>query len=784
MSNAQIRTRSDRVAALPKPERIWQRWYRSLRDKNWWGRWGIAAAAAVFVVLACRSWEPAFPYRSGGVTSRDLVARVPFEVPNPSKTELMREQRRREVPVYYANRTQPLTQVRERLKDQLFTLLRNPDLASLDKAGLATWDSFLTNNPVVSAHSREEVWNALQQTLAMDTTLQGLDEAVQAAMLTFYEHGLLVSLEHTIEEGNQRSIRVYQASRPEDDELVPVDRVRIPQIEPDLQERLTREFSQRFGNSEAPLAALAIDGWLAEQLKDCVTLTYDSKLSEEARRAAADQVEPVADKFFAGTSVLIRAGQPIGVDELKLLRAEHEAVRHAITTPGKIARLLATFGMLSALYVLCSVFIYWVGDRRLLAHVSGVARLLSLAVVTMLVCRLAMGEQLRLEVVPIVMAACAATVVYGRPLAMLLMVSVCLAITLLLGQGLREFVVLIAAALTTILLTGRIRTRTRLLAVGLGAAGVTAATAIGTGILSQQLWGIDPGVRGDLLGVDVHWWTPWQQLGREALWHAGSAMLAGFMMTGFLPLVERLFGVQTDLTLLELGDASHPLLRQLAQRAPGTYNHSINVASIAEPAAEAIGANGLLVRVGAYFHDIGKLFKPNYFIENQGLGPNQHDSLQPAMSTLVIIAHVKDGADLARSHHLPQSIIDFIEQHHGTTLVEYFYRQAAERSQRDAESTPVSDRDFRYPGPKPQSLEAAVLMLADTVESASRALVEPTPARIKGLVEDVSMKKLSDGQFDECGLTLLQLNVVKQSLVKSLTAIYHARVKYPGQQSA
>jgi membrane-associated HD superfamily phosphohydrolase len=139
---------------------------------------------------------------------------------------------------------------------------------------------------------------------------------------------------------------------------------------------------------------------------------------------------------------------------------------------------------------------------------------------------------------------------------------------------------------------------------------------------------------------------------------------------------------------------------------------------------------------------------------------------------------------LARSHHLPQTIVDFIEQHHGTTLVEYFYRQAAERSQRDGESTPISDRDFRYPGPKPQTIEAAVLMLADTVESASRALVEPTPARIRGLVEEVSMKKLSDGQFDECGLTLLQLNCVKQSLVKSLTAIYHARVKYPGQQSA
>jgi putative nucleotidyltransferase with HDIG domain len=236
--------------------------------------------------------------------------------------------------------------------------------------------------------------------------------------------------------------------------------------------------------------------------------------------------------------------------------------------------------------------------------------------------------------------------------------------------------------------------------------------------------------------------------------------------------------------LLELGDASHPLLRQLAQRAPGTYNHSINVAAIAEAAADAIGAHGLLTRVGAYFHDIGKIFKPNYFVENQGQGGNRHESLQPAMSTLVIIAHVKDGADLARQHKLPKPIIDFIEQHHGTTLVEYFFREATKRSQQDPNGEEVSETTFRYPGPKPQTLEAAVLMLADAVESASRSLVEPTSSRIHNLVDEIAMKKLLDRQFDECGLTLKQLDLIKSSLVKSLNAIYHGRVKYPGQQTA
>ena len=208
------------------------------------------------------------------------------------------------------------------------------------------------------------------------------------------------------------------------------------------------------------------------------------------------------------------------------------------------------------------------------------------------------------------------------------------------------------------------------------------------------------------------------------------------------------------------------------------------MAAIAEAAADAIGAHGLLTRVGAYFHDIGKMFKPNYFVENQEQGGNCHDTLQPAMSTLVIIAHVKDGADLARQHRLPRPIIDFIEQHHGTTLVEYFFREAAKRSQTDPNKEEVSETSFRYPGPKPQTLEAAVLMLADSVESACRTLVEPTSSRIQNLVDQIAMKKLLDGQFDKCGLTLQQLDLLKSSLVKSLTAIYHGRVKYSGQASA
>jgi putative nucleotidyltransferase with HDIG domain len=253
-------------------------------------------------------------------------------------------------------------------------------------------------------------------------------------------------------------------------------------------------------------------------------------------------------------------------------------------------------------------------------------------------------------------------------------------------------------------------------------------------------------------------------------------------MTGLLPVVEWVFDVQTDISLLELGDAAHPLLQELSRRAPGTHNHSMNVASIGEAAADAIGANSLLVRVGAYFHDIGKMLKPGYFVENQGTEENRHESLLPAMSSLVIIAHVKDGADLAEHHNLPQAIIDFIEQHHGTTLVEFFYREAEKLSEDDPDGTETDEANFRYPGPKPQSREAGIMMLADAVESASRSLVDPAPARIESMVREMAGKRLADGQFDDCGLTLQELHQIENSLIKSLAAVYHARVKYPDQE--
>ncbi len=460
---------------------------------------------------------------------------------------------------------------------------------------------------------------------------------------------------------------------------------------------------------------------------------------------------------------LVPAGEPLSPEKIILLREDHLRETASLSSMHALVRSVATLGMIGALYALCGYFVYY-QDRRLLKDLRRFSSLLLLLVVSSAMACWSWTDPWRAEVAPILVFGMTCGIAYRRELALLFSTSLLIFLGLVCGYGLGEFVVLSGATATAILLVGRIRSRSKLIKVGFFTGLATLILSLITGILEGQSLG--------------------RPLCTMAAWNGMWAFAAGFFVTGLLPSIESVFGVLTDISLLELGDASHPLLQELVRRAPGTYNHSINVASIAEAAAEAIGARRLLVRVGAYFHDIGKMLKPGYFVENQGANGNRHDTLVPAMSTLIIIAHVKDGADLARQHHLPEPVIDFIEQHHGTTLVEYFYRRASQQSETNPSGGSVHEEAFRYPGPKPQTREAAVLMLADAVESAARSLVEPTPARIEGLVEEIAMKRLLDGQFDECGLTLKQLRIVQDSLIKSLTAVYHGRVKYPDQRTA
>jgi putative nucleotidyltransferase with HDIG domain len=264
----------------------------------------------------------------------------------------------------------------------------------------------------------------------------------------------------------------------------------------------------------------------------------------------------------------------------------------------------------------------------------------------------------------------------------------------------------------------------------------------------------------------------------DCAWGLANGILSSFLVMGLLPLFEYLFKTSTNITLLELSDMSHPLLKELALKAPGTYLHSHLVGNLAEAACESIGANALLARIGSYYHDIGKIEKAEYFSENETSVRSKHERLKPSMSSLVIGNHVKEGVDLAQRYHLNRQVIDIIQQHHGTSLMYFFYKRALEEMAADG---PLKEQDYRYLGPKPQTKEAAVVLLADSVEASSRTLSDPTPGKIRNMVQRIINNKFIDNQLDECDLTLRDLYKISEAFVRVLIAAFHVRTEYPAK---
>lgn len=281
----------------------------------------------------------------------------------------------------------------------------------------------------------------------------------------------------------------------------------------------------------------------------------------------------------------------------------------------------------------------------------------------------------------------------------------------------------------------------------------------------------------------------WENASVVSVLHQSAACMGGSLLSAIialliLPMFEHVFGITTDISLLEFADLGHPLLQQLALEAPGTYHHSLVVANIAQAAAEAIGANSLEARVSAYFHDIGKLTKPNFFAENIHLQENPHDNLSPSMSTLIITAHVKEGLSLAMLHKLPEPVRCAIREHHGTSMLQCFHHKAVNQLELEmgipsTQATRIDDQCFRYPGPRPSTCVSGIICLADAVEAASRSLEKPTPGHIENLVNEIIYKRLNDGQLDECELSLLDLSKVRKAFVFTLTTMLHGRIAYP-----
>jgi cyclic-di-AMP phosphodiesterase PgpH len=335
---------------------------------------------------------------------------------------------------------------------------------------------------------------------------------------------------------------------------------------------------------------------------------------------------------------------------------------------------------------------------------------------------------------------------------------------------------------TAVLLTQQVRRRSRLIRAGL-------FVGLAIWLLSLTFGLIGP------INLFNPVATDWSTIGIQSAFAVGNGIVTATVVGGILPMLEQLFQITTDISWLEASDLNHPLLRRMTIEAPGTYHHSLVVANLAESAAEAIGANATLCRVCSYFHDVGKLVKPEYFTENMNFERNPHDDLAPTMSALIIIAHVKEGVDLALKYGLNQQVIDVIQQHHGTSLVFYFYARALQQLEdakaggkimkmREEDIPEVAEESFRYSGPKPQTRESAIISLADMVESASRSLEKPTPAKIEQLVRELIDQRLADHQLDECDLTLRDLRKIGERFRFTLMSMLHTRIAYPKEGKA
>lgn len=778
-----------------------------------WARVALCVAATSILWVVMAGWAPAFSYRIREAPARDLHARTTFEFDDLQATDEEKQRTQRNLLCFYVNDQQALVQLRQALVDDVFEILKKDFEAIEDRETLNRF--FLNANgtvaevpplppaPVVEeaepksdpeavaetaepgkaedvegpeVNEEPEItdplhlnFNRFKRSLEKDAELKEFREAVKHAFLDFDNNGLFDSLTHEIGQGSMDEIDVY-IKETGDAKRVAVSSVRIPEVAGKLQSELASELKHKSESiSDGEFLASVIFRWIEPRLPE--TLTWDKEATQKRTDETLRAIEPVKKTYNPGEPLEqfnaealerrgIKAGVPINEADLKLLRAEHKAQADSEDWTARVIRSISFVGLFAAVFSMLSQYLYY-RDRHLIDHLQSFSLLLGLITLTLVTAWwLSLYPTWRAEVVPIVLFSMTVAIAYHVELALFVTGLVCFAFCAAHGYGLDEFVILMSASSTSAFYCRKIRSRTRLVNVGLSAAAIVFPTVLGVRFMLGQ---------------------PMQQaLLTDAILFSAGTFAAGLLMTNLLPFLEGWFEIQTDARLLELSDANHPLLKELVQRAPGTYNHSINVASISEAAADAIGANGLLCRVAAYFHDVGKLRKPEYFIENQA-GVNKHDDLTTSMSTLVIVAHVKDGVEIGRNHKLPPRIIDLIEQHHGTTMVEYFYRLAIKNSEdeNDGVASGVDEADFRYPGPRPQTREAAVMMLADAVESASRTLREPTPARIESLVTEISKKKLDDNQFDQCDITIEELKTICDSLVKSLNAMYHARVQYP-----
>lgn len=725
-----------------------QSWPRRFSERRLWWTIGYIAFFTLFASLIHWVAERSVPYHVGQTLDDAVVAREEFTYENDALTRQKREQAANSVyPVYVTN--QPLI---DRVRSRLVTV---GEIALANRG--KTWEQLSEADQRKLSMTPEE-FESLKFEVGVDDG-KGWQEKIKRYVEQIASLPVLPNDRFEVELNQHQAIELRIAGRAT--EIVEQARwMRADDARDDIQQIAERVFSDT-GPFDHYATSLVTDRLSS-------TCLYDEPLTQQARENARNSVQPQLETIRKG-EVVAEAGTQITTELLQRLEAENAAYRDSLGLTQQWLGRVGLAGLILAISAGLWFYIYTYNPRIIENPWRGsaitIVLLVALAVSLFGVSLTPPYLFYAFAVGPVLFAAILLSIVYDQRFALAAGAIHALLIAASIDQPIAVFVIMLTGVAVAVRQLPDVRTRSKIAWVGVWTAGALALMVLLFGLLRSTQ---TPGYNISSVLIDM-------------LVVALTSMGVGALIQTLLPGIERVFQVTTSMTLKELNDASLPLLRRLVERAPGTYQHSLRLADLAEAAAEAIGANSLLCKVGAMYHDIGKINKPDYFIENQGRGMNRHDKLSPAMSLLIIVGHVKDGLEMAREEGLPRVIRHFIESHHGTTLVEYFYNQA--RKQSEEEETPApTEFEYRYPGPKPQTREAAILMLCDGIESAGRALAEPTPIRLEQLVHRMAQKRLMDGQFDECNITLRELHLIELAIHKTLCAIYHARIAYPGDK--
>ena len=728
---------------------------------------GVAVAFALCACAILMLRPRVIAYRPGQTPREDVLARVEFTLGDEQQLQRARVAARDAEPrLYQPAPANPLARLEQDLLD-LPGRVRGLGLEQLDPPLRDVLDGATLTNLQEIAERQDPTW----------------PQAVRRYARALREMNLVILPAVRRNEDWQKSIRLGNDGRlvaadqtfspPASFDTLRPDRGAPPGPSPsparvEMQAQLERRLQAPAADAFSAIIYPKVLAYTIATLGP--THVLDEAGTAKARQAAADRVpESAGHVEYKPHQTLVPAGKTITEGDWQLLRAEDAAFRAARLGRAAWLERLGLVGV--ALLMTGALSLYaWRFQPRVVhnpVRATGLGALLLGALLIAQLAGLGSGNLTLLGLAPVMLVAMTLCVAYDGRFAMGVSGILAVLVTVALAAPIGFFLTAFAGVICCGFLLNQVRTRSKLVEVGGACALTLGASAVAMGLL-----------RMDAVGYTLV----------QGAYAALAGLGSGFVVLGVLPFIERAFHITTGMTLLEY--QNHPLLRRLALEAPGTYNHSLQVGSMAEDAAAAIGADGLLCRVAAYYHDVGKLRKPDYFIENQTPGENRHLNLNPSVSLLVIVGHVKDGVEMAKEYGLPRAFVPIIQQHHGTTLVEYFYREACQRQQQKlAEGCPEAAKpieacDYRYLGPKPRSREAAIVMMCDTCESACRAMTDPTPSRIEARVADLFQKRLLDGQFDECPLTLKELDLVRRSIVKSLSGIYHGRIQYPEQPHA